>query len=189
MWLRGWLAHQEWLRVRIADRTLYTLLRDTPARSLICQLCNTYGPLRRQVDGPAGPAAMWLCYQCLLDMEVAHFIGVPGQPRNGQSSVREFITELLLSYRSLRFIEDDRSACRASRMYRFCYELLSLVDEETDPNITISVSDSATGPRGYRKHRRGYLNCGLDMSSDQHSLFFLRFATHMRAGRRLRTRS
>jgi hypothetical protein len=170
------------MQIRVADRTLHAILKDTPARSHICHLCNTYGRLHRQVDGPVGPAAVWLCYQCLLDKEVTHFVEFPGQARNGQSSGRAFMQELLRSYRPLRFIEDDGSAYRACRMYHFCYELLSLLDEDTSPNITISISDSATGPRGYRKRRRGYLNCGLDMSSDQHSPLFLRFVTQVRAG-------
>ncbi len=189
LWLRGWLAHQEWMQIRVADKTFRAILKDTPARSQVCHLCSTHSRLHRQMDGPVGPAAVWLCYQCLLDREVTHFIESPGQARHGQSSMRDFIQALLRSYRPLRFIENDGSACRVCRVYYFCYELLSLLDEHTSPNITISLSDFATGPRGYRKRRRGYLNCGLDMFSHQHNPLFLRCVTQVQAGSKVHPRS
>jgi hypothetical protein len=169
LWLRGWLQHCAWLQARATDRASRRLLKDGPATHLSCRFCAASGQLYRRVDGPAGPAAHWVCYQCLPDLAVRHMISTVFLPLEPSGS-RAYLQDRLRCYRSLGFLEAQGNFEGHRTRRSFSYSLISLTDEATSPAMTLSMYELIPSPRACRRDRRGYLNCGVDGYTGQTAL-------------------
>ena len=165
VWLQGWCGHHEWIRARGADHASLDMLRDAPEMRTLCRLCGAECTLYRRLDGLAGPAATWICYQCLPALEVARFVSTPCRPVLHPDAMWSYFQDVLCRYHSVRFIRERSGRGRGGTIYGFSYELHSLIEEVTNPIFTFSMYDYVRGHKPYLRCLRGYFNCGLGTDS------------------------